>query len=328
MKYNKLIEKIYPGFPRQIGLPNRREVKSLKELMNVINIWNGKSRIFLSLYEYTFSNTHDFIIDKIWFDFDDCGYDNIIILHNWLLQKNYKHFIVFSGKGYHCYILTNKKELKNKKIALTNAQNYIINETKIEVDKQVIGDIARIVGIPGTFNCRRGRWAIFLTEEDLNKGEHFIFQKAETENIGAFEMFGKKKFDLVEYDTGISEYMAELSIADDFNAKINQDEILKGINPCIANILLQLKDLEHSYNERFIIIIYFLYELGYSETMVIDILKKFMTQKKFKHCIRDENQLKYLSKKIIMPVGCSKIKSLGYCPFKDKYCKNIKERLC
>jgi hypothetical protein len=110
----------------------------------------------------------------------------------------------------------------------------------------------------------------------------------------------------------------------DLNIKIESDELLKAINPCIANILLQFKDLNHSYNERFIIITYLLWELGYSETMVEDTLKKFMTNKKYNHCIKDERQIKYLSKRFIMPVGCAKIKSMGYCPFADnKRCKGF-----
>ena len=324
MKYKEIIESIFSGYPRHLGMPDRKEIKSWKELSTNIKVWNGKLRLWLSLYKYSYTNNTDFIIDKIWFDFDDNGYDNIIVLHNWLLQKKYKHFIIFSGKGFHCYILTNKKELNNNKIALTNAQNYIISETKIDVDKQVIGDVARVVGIPGTYNCRRKRWIIFLTEKDLQQGENFILNKAETEKIGTLEMFGKIPFDLIEHDTGISEYRAELSIADDLNIKIESDELLKAINPCIANILLQFKDLNHSYNERFIIITYLLWELGYSETMVEDTLKKFMTNKKYNHCIKDERQIKYLSKRFIMPVGCAKIKSMGYCPFADnKRCKGF-----
>ncbi|NCD06658.1 MAG: hypothetical protein EOL97_11090 [Spirochaetia bacterium] len=322
MKYKDLMEKIFEGYPRQIALPNRIEVKNWKELSNIITIWNNKVRIWISLYKYSFSNTSDFIIDKIWFDFDNNEWENLTILHNWLLEKKYKHFIVFSGKGFHCYILTNKKELKNNKIALMNAQNYIMQETKIEVDKQVIGDIARVVGLPGTFNCRRGRWIIFVSSKDLEQGEDYIKQKAESEQFGDFEMFGEKLFDMTEWDTGIAEYRAEISIVDDFDSKIKEDELLKAVPPCIANILLHLKDLENSYNERFIVIAYLLNELGYSEKMVEDTLKKFMTPKKFFHCIKEERQISHIAKRVFVPVGGSKIRSLGYCPTPNKRCEN------
>lgn len=322
MKYKEIITKIFDGYPRQIGLPKRKDVKNYKELISIINKWNQKQRIFVSLYKYSFENTRDFILDKVWFDFDDYGYENVMILHNWLSQKNLAHFIVFSGRGYHCYILTDKKELKNNKVALINVHNSIINETKIMVDRQIIGDIARIVGIPGTYNTKRKRWCIFVDEDMLGQGHNWIKSYAEEEQIGKFSIYGRKLLSLKEYDTGIPEYEIEAITVDNLIEKINEDEILKKLKPCVAKILLSLNKLEHSYNERFIVMTHLISE-GYSENDIEKILKKFMNIKKFKHCIKNERQLKYLYRRIILPPSCLTIKQKGYCELK-KTCKFIR----
>jgi hypothetical protein len=323
MEYFKLLQKIYTGFPRQIGLPERQDINSIKELENIIKIWNMKKRIFISLYKYSFNSTSVTSLPVIWFDCDVNPYENIIILHEWLTQKNIKHFIIFSGQGFHAYIITKNEELNNSKICLMNIQQYIINETKIDTDKQTLGDLARLVGIPGTFNTKRKRWIIFITNEDLEKGYEFIKEKAEFEHIGEFKIYGEKEFSIKQFDNGVPEYDAINLNYENLNKQIEEDKLLKILKPCVANILLMLKEQEHSYTERFYVILS-LKEAGYGEQDIENILQRFMKKEKFNHCVKNERQLKYLFRKEILPPGCETLKLKGYCPLnKNKYCKFI-----
>ena len=324
MKYLELIDKIFPGYPRQVGMPERRDIYSINELESIIQNWNQKKRIFLSLYNYSFNNINNLKIDKIWFDLDINGYENIIILHSWLVQKKYKHFMVFSGGGFHCYILTQDVELRNSKVAVINSQHYILNETKVQCDPQVIGDVARLVGLPGTYNCKRKRWVIFITEDDLEQGEATIKEKAESDNFGRFKIYGDEPFPISDFDTGIAEYQLLIPIAENLNEKLNTDEDLKYMKPCVANILLNLKTMEHSYNERYTVIIQ-LIEDGFGESDIEGILKVFLTHEKYEHCIKKERQVRYLFKKNILPPGCNVLKQKGYCPLPNgKLCKYVK----
>jgi hypothetical protein len=325
MKYQKLISEIYKGFPRQVGLPNRLDVNNYNELEDIIKTWNKKKRIWIALYKYSYTNTSDFIIDKLWLDFDQDPYANVMVLHTWLVQHDYRHFIIFSGNGFHVYILTNKKELKNNTIALRNSQQFIINETKVNVDKQVIGDIARVVGLPGTMNVKENtnRWIIFVTEEDLEKGEDFIKEKAKFEQIGEFKIYGTKNFPIEDFDNGVPEYDVINLNYENLNKQIEEDKLLKILKPCVANILLMLKEQEHSYTERFYVILS-LKEAGYGEQDIENILQRFMKKEKFNHCVKNERQLKYLFRKEILPPGCETLKLKGYCPLnKNKNCKFI-----
>jgi len=99
------------NFPREVGSP-RKTVYSKKELLDYINLYNGrKNAIYSSIYYFdtvTITNRPDYetaVIDCLYFDFDDkdCdAYNEVKKLHLFCKDKNIKHKINMSGRGYHC----------------------------------------------------------------------------------------------------------------------------------------------------------------------------------------------------------------------------------
>ena len=70
---------------------------------------------------------------------------------------------------FHIYLWTkNYHELDSKKSTLFNAHKHIINEYSLTyVDPAVVGDIARLATIPGTFNFKRKSFAIPITVDEI-----------------------------------------------------------------------------------------------------------------------------------------------------------------
>ncbi len=137
--YYDILKKLYPTYPRQVGYPERREVRSFDELVKNIKIFNKKQRIFISIYNYSFNNTQQVDVPFIFFDFDSVvkvtkkeiivsPYENAMTLYNYVKAQNLKSFFVFSGGGFHCYILTkNYKNLSNPKSSNVDIFNFHLN---------------------------------------------------------------------------------------------------------------------------------------------------------------------------------------------------------
>ena len=261
---------------------------------------------------------NNIIIDKIWLDLDsEKSFENIKKLHVWCRKNNYKHLLIFSGLGFHFYIFTNKNVLKNPKIALKSAQieiakqnNLTIGEPKThDIDEHIIGDIARVCSIPNTFNCRRKRYCIPITEEDLEKGLEFIREKAK-KRVLKFKIYGTKLFDISRFDVDVKNDYYELAELDEeIEIEINKDKLLKNLPPLIAQLLLKKTP---GWRDRFIIISY-LRDSGYLLQETIQILKHFLTPEKFRHCFSVEHQPQYLYKRfdLIFPTN-NKLLSEGY----------------
>ena len=158
-----LLNEMYNTFPRQLGFPQRITVNSMTEMIHHINKNNGKLRVFASVYNYTANEDKDkqnLNLNSIFFDLDSKNcYDNIIKFHCYLMEKDIKHLILFSGAGFHVYVFTQGYEyIKNKKDTLFNVQHYLAKELnftigdskKADIDEHIVGDIARIATLLGT----------------------------------------------------------------------------------------------------------------------------------------------------------------------------------
>ena len=104
-------------FPREMWAGslrnNAREagrivVKDEKEYKDFIKMYNGKMNLFTSVYDYKHFTSnrgleYSIIIDRIFLDFDAHGdeksmpllYQDVLKMHNWLSEKDYKHNISF-----------------------------------------------------------------------------------------------------------------------------------------------------------------------------------------------------------------------------------------
>ena len=289
---------IFDTFPREFGA-QRLIAKDMDHFLKLINTSNGKINCFTTVYSFTESredgrlNYESAIIDKIFFDFDtiDC-IDEGISLHEFLMEKDLKHSFLWSGGGLHCYIYTDNKEAIHKKSAIKNAQIFFteFNGKKLKLDQKVVGDICRLGRIPNTWNLKRKKYCIPITVGDMKKGREHLEEKAKKQNT-EFSFYGVKLLNLDRFDYPNNDFSDDLQ---DFKLpdKIEtDDDLFNKIPDCIKFLLLK-GDCDH--NERFPIILYLKDALNYTKAETIEVLKKYLTEKKFYHCIFEERQVEHL----------------------------------
>lgn len=329
---------MFSEFPRKLGFPEQTTVNSIEKMLRMIDAANGYTNIYVSVFsdsQKIFGN-----LDKIAFDIDDCDgkcdkckkekrrkcsigdldikpdsyntFDNVIKLHEYFLEKrNIKHVIGFSGGGYHVYAKVDGRPLKNPNQALKNCAKNIVKETNIKADCSVF-EIARIMRFPGTYNIKRQLWFVWVTEEDLQKGDKWIREKAEIQHIEPAFIWGERKIDLTTFD---SEPTVELE-----TIEIPEGITLENIKvpPCIQKAL---DDGYPGYHERYLIILY-LKEKGVSFSKTIKILEQNLSVEKFIHCCQEERQPIYIynNNNLFFP-QCKTLAKEGFCVGKCPYWK-------
>jgi len=321
---------MFNSFPREVANPRRKVVFNNKEFMKFIQTYNGKTNCYTSVYSFdlvTQDKQRKVVpvyetarINKLFFDLDseNC-YEDTKKLKEWCEENKYMYRIVFSGRGYHFYLFTKEAEIEHKKDCLLQAQNYIVEKLKIEVDKQTQGDLARITRIPNTYNLRRRRFCIPLTKEQFEKGHEFVKELAKKQNKVTHTIYGSKKFDIKPFDkpTNIEKILLKnLEFSHKFDGKIK--DIVEEFPDCIKNLIQKIKLLKHSYKERFVLILY-LRERGYLLSEVLSILKEVLPHNKFLHCVKTERQPQYLFRRddLLMP-NCKELIRMGLCKKKCK----------
>jgi len=330
---------LFNKFPRELAIPERFKVENLKEFLNQINKYNGRRRIFTSIYEYPNPK-----VSSIFFDLDnDKGFENLKKMHAWCMKNDYKHFMFFSGKGFHVYLLTkNYHSLKDPKQTLYNSHKFIASskETdltigegkKFDIDWHIIGDIRRVATVPGTFNMKRNRYCVCVLEEDLKGTYEEIKEKGKKPNL-VYECYGNKFFDVKPFDKKIKEFTQPLPYEEKEVVKIDKKEAMKNLPKCIKVWISK----EHMGWKRRGWVICWLRDRGlwreklneplpatYDEAL--SLLKESMSRKEFNHMHSraDGWQVSYLyfrNTKNSAP-NCENIKAQGECPLEqDEFCK-------
>ena len=168
---------LYQNFPREFG-KKRILVKTPAEFVKLVNKYNGRMDIFLSLYSFDYDGFKiDYnkpLINVIYWDFDeDDAQENVIKLHEYCLERSIRHMNVLSGRGFNFYLSVEETPLKYPKDALRNAQTFLLDKLDINMgcdsgaDAHVIGDIRRISRILNTLNIKAKRYCITLPEKLL-----------------------------------------------------------------------------------------------------------------------------------------------------------------
>ena len=329
--------------------PARRNVFNLHEMLDTVNSWNGTKRVFVSVFDsYRIQQpdgswnmvTKQADVDKLFFDFDSPKrFENIKKIHKWLIDKSIKHIMFFSGNGFHMYILCKDFEnLKNNRDSIYNAQHYIAKEINLtigdpkicDIDRVLVGNISAMAGFPGTWNSKRRRYCICVTEEDLEKGYEYIREKAKKPNL-ICKYYGKNLFSIKKFDTERPQSYPILELSGKVKLKINKDEFLKTLPPCVSHWLT----MKHMGYQRRGYAICYLRDSGNLLNETIQILEKYMSNSEFIHCTtkkiapgykeQGEEQPQYLYKsyvrqKFTFP-SCNTIKTMGDCPFEgNKKC--------
>jgi len=309
----------------EVGLP-RRTMTDKNDAIKYINNNNGIKAVYKTVY--TFEKLNDFRpdyntcnINKLFFDFDTGdAWGECNKLHNYCLEKNIAHMLFMSGRGYHLFVLTKMYKTETPKQVIYNAQHHFIDLLNLICDTQVVGDPARLHRVPNTYNLKAKRFCIPLTKEQFDMGDGTIKLFAEKQNPISNNVIGEELFDISNFDYAIENI--EYNFKCDYNCDVlNQLDYTKGCPNCIKEILL---NTDAGWKERYLLILYFK-ELGYTKQEVADILKNHLSERKYKHCIIEENQLKYLFSRddLIFP-KCDNIEKDGLCTGKcEQYGKVI-----
>ncbi len=191
---------LYNRFPRQFSKPERVTVGNVEELRHLIGLYYKNAKCGVSIYDFT--RDHPITPDRIVFDFDgpNC-LEECRLLHKEF--RAIRHFMVFSGKGFHFYLYTtNYGKIKDPKTTLQNVYRIVEKKWGVKNDPSIVANApAHCLAVPGTFNYRRGRYTIFITEKDLDADYDAICEKAKTPHH-PLKMYGDEYFDLGAFDSG------------------------------------------------------------------------------------------------------------------------------
>lgn len=168
--------------------PPRVIVKSEEEYKDFIKMYNGKMNLFTSVYDYKHFTSnrgleYSIIIDRIFLDFDAHGmpieglYQDVLRMHNWLLEKGYKHNIAFSGRGFHMFVYGEVTKSFRQVKAFFNICHDAIN--KSEYLDTVVINTSRLRRIQNSYHLGASRWCIPITTEDLTAGLPTILKLSE-----------------------------------------------------------------------------------------------------------------------------------------------------
>lgn len=330
------ILRLFNKFPRQIAHESRRSVESMEDMLGKINELNGKVRIFVSVYNFTNNpaiDSRNLDVDKLFFDLDhpDTSLQDCKKIHSWLMESSIKHIMFFSGAGFHIYIMTTGYlDLKNKRDTVYNAQKFIANALdmviglakKSNIDSKTVGRVDQMATFPCTWNTKRRRYCICITDEDLEKGYDYIKERAKSQNQ-FFKWYGRSLFNIKKFDTSRPTDFPTLGISQNIKLKIDKDEFLKTLPPCVSYWLT----MEHIGYQRRGYLICYLRDTGNLLGDTIQILEKYMTRSEFIHCTTrriaqghgtGEEQPQYLYRGFVRGrftfPSCDTIKELGDCP--------------
>jgi len=301
-------------FSREVG-PPRKVVFNEEEYLNFINIYNGiKTSIYSSIYYFDVvdskPNYDSAVIECLFFDFDDkdCNaYDEVKKLHEYCFKNNIMHRINMSGRGYHCYIITETFRAKNTRDTIYNAQHYFIDKLNLDIDKHVVGNPAQLSRVENTWNGRINRFCIPISKEQFDMGDRYIKELSKKQNFINNKIICEKKYILNDFDFETKTFDDNCDIQS-IDLEIENTNIK--FPPCLINII---KKGEMRWKERYLIILY-LKELGYSQQNTYEILNSICSKYTLNHCINEEKQLQYLYERddLIFPT-CNKINMDGYC---------------
>lgn len=321
---------LFPQGIFEIALPYRISVQNKKEALKIINQYNGIKRVFYSLYHIDKNpNRVNPILDKIWFDFDsDKSHINTIKIHEWCKERDIKHCMVFSGGGFHFYIFTDKLQVDNAKASLLQIHKEIMKELNFtcgdnhgsDVDGHIVGDIARIVTLPGTFNIKRQRYAISLTEEELYKELDEIKELAKKQRDEIY-VFCSKPYALTPFQH-IKNGCSSCEIPNVSSVSFDCDSDINKFPPCIQAVLLN-HEQEGDWKGRWLATT-FLHEYGLDDEQINEIALKYFGNAprtdRYKNNYNHWKQVKVLNyaKTNVFP-KCEVMYQMGRCKGRCKW---------
>lgn len=313
--------------PNWFGNPARHYIKTKDELVKFFKANNGINPLFYSVYGV------ENIIDRVFFDFDgEESFEDVRRLVLYLYKNNIKHTILFSGRGFHVYVIVKKYIPKNKKATLLNFQHYIIAENQLyKVDKVVIGDISRLARIPNSINQKSGLYCVYLSIDEVLNLEFKDIKKLAVRPRDYFdesgELFDISKFDIDE-ESDKKEYNNIFNKStNNFNIKKLSKEdfnnIVEVFPPCIKNFINEYDGSGSFYKKRFDMILY-LRDIGFDLEVITNFLYTLMDENKFKKVMQEERIDRVFNKDYSSP-ACNTLKIDFECVYCELFPNPVKK---
>lgn len=191
-------------YPREVlELPSngergwRRIVNNAEELESYWAGKNGSGNVYFTAYgynetqapkhhrvDYNTPRIHHFVMDFDCKDFKNRGADvafevpqiEVRKLHQYLITQQIKHFVWFSGGGFHVWVPfaeTLEPANGNELSRIKHSGRKLINTWEKAVgglrcnDPTVAFDTSGMIRIPNSYNARRDCWSVPLTSKEL-----------------------------------------------------------------------------------------------------------------------------------------------------------------
>ena len=303
---------LYNIFPLEVSR-KRKIIHSHKELIEYIDRNNGYNEmVCVLLYGGGWIDNNGIIydtaiIDKLLFDFDDeNGYSPIEEarkLDKFLAKYDIRRIRIFSGGGIHVIPQVAATELKSPSAAIKNLMERISNSAKIHRDSGVGVYTSQHVRIINTFNMKRGRFCIPLTDEQFMTMDMHQLHTLATKQQKVIENMtvGNNKLNIKKYDEE-PVYNSELLLDSD-DTEVTELDVIK---KC-------MKIRKEAGNHERFIFISSLVEQAFSKEAIKSYLRKVLSPSKYNHSVNIEMQVDSIYNKNLVCFSCEKIQHFGLC---------------
>jgi len=216
------VELDYPREVLEIGFNGRkgfrRIVHNAKDLENYWKGKNGLGNVYFTAYgyrgttppkhhrvDYNTPIVRHFVLDFDCKDFKDKGRDvdfsfmheQVKRLHKHLLRNEIKHYVWFSGGGFHFWIPIKETILPNSGLEVSRiktAGKTLIAKwnDKLNIsccDPTVAFDFAGMIRIPNSYNFKRKCWSIPLTSKEITNLDYYEYlDEAQEARVGYIDL--------------------------------------------------------------------------------------------------------------------------------------------
>jgi hypothetical protein len=315
--------------PTRLGDTKRYILNNANDAMKLINYYNGKANTlsisvnpYLELGDDGRVNYDTVFVKRLYFDLDEPRIDDVLTLSNYFKSENIFHRIRFSGQGFHIlpYVYGLHTNINDGMMAV---QEVLKKELGITfcVDEDAYCRKDRMVRLPNTYNKKRRRYCIPLSNDDLALGYDTIKEMARTQRF-IDPVVGNILWDLRKYN-GLYGYQKERrDCTKHLNTTITPINIEKaleivGLDYCEICPAMKylLNKYELHYKKRYLLIAYLKDICGFKQKETINILKDTLIDDRFRHSHYSENQVYYIYSTNYKH-NCDKVGKFGLCPKK------------
>tara|TARA_R100001509_G_scaffold28595_1_gene15092 strand:+ start:1331 stop:2443 length:1113 start_codon:yes stop_codon:yes gene_type:complete len=262
------IELDFPREVLEIGHNGRNGgrylVRNWDELERYWKGKNGRGNAYFTAYGYRRTNPpkhhrveyNSAIVRHFVMDFDckdfknrgqkvDFGFmqEQVRRLHKHFLDNDFRHFVWFSGGGYHIYVPISETLTPTDGLEVTRIKQGGRNllrkwDKKLDLscnDPTVAFDLAGMIRIPNSYNMRRGCWTIPLSSHEILSLSHEeLIEIAQEPREGYIEI-GRKDIHLVLPEKRESRFKSRRGEMKDLpSISLNNIKVL----PCLAQAAL------------------------------------------------------------------------------------------